>query len=132
MVCEVVLARVIPGAIGFSALDGALLDSSYERGERTGIHIVLGADSRQVLVPLAPGLVTWVGVSEHRWLAMDDVVRLQPGIGTLALDGEREIELSSTSLVEVQLCADGPYVVDVPATLEGAALAGHLRRQQVE
>jgi len=132
VVREVVLARVIPGAIGFSALGGALLDSSYERGECTGMHIVLGADSPQVIFPLAPGLVTWVGVAEHRRLAINDVVRFQPGTGTIALDGEREIELSTTSIVEVQLCADGPHVVDVPTTLEGAALAGHLRRQQVE
>jgi len=132
VVREVVLARVIPGAIGFSALGGALLDTGNERNEQAGMHIVLGADASQVMVPLAPGLVTWVGVTEHRWLAINDVVRFQPGAGTLALDGEREIELSTTSRVEVQLCADGPYVVDVPATLEGAALAGRLRRQQVE
>jgi predicted polyphosphate/ATP-dependent NAD kinase len=128
VVREVVLARVIPGAIGFSALGGALLDTGNERNERAGMHIVVGADGSQVMVPLAPGLVTWVGVTEHRWLAINDVVRFQPGAGTLALDGEREIELSTTSRVEVQLCADGPYVVDVPATLEGAALAGRLRR----
>jgi hypothetical protein len=30
--------------------------------------------------------------------------------------------------VEVRLCPDGPFVVDVPAALEGAALAGHLHR----
>jgi hypothetical protein len=59
---------------------------------------------------------------------MDDVVRFQPGTGTVALDGEREIELSAKSVVEVRLCADGPFVVDVPAALEGAALAGHLHR----
>lgn len=132
VVREVVLARVVPGAIGFSALGGALLNSGNERAEQAGMHIVLGANSSQVLVPLAPGLVTWVGVSAHRWLAIGDVVRFQPGVGTLALDGEREIELSTTSKVEVRLCADGPYVVDVPAALEGAALAGCLRRQQVE
>ena len=132
VVREVVLARVIPGAIGFSALGGALLDSGNERHERAGMHIVLGADGSQVIVPLAPGLVTWVGITEHRWLAINDIVRFQPGVGTLALDGEREIELSTTSKVEVQLCADGPYVVNVPATLEGAAFAGRLRRQQVE
>src|SRR5712692_8525073 len=102
VVREVVLARVIPGAIGFSALGGALLDSSYERGECTGMHIVLGADSPQVIFPLAPGLVTWVGVAEHRRLAINDVVRFQPETGTIALDGEREIELSTTSIVEVQ------------------------------
>ena len=132
VVREVVLARVIPGAIGFSALGGALLDTGDERSERTGMHIVLGADGSQVMVPLAPGLVTWVGVTEHRWLAINDVVRFRPGAGTLALDGEREIELSTTSIVEIRLCTDGPYVVDVPATLKEAALAGRLRRQQVE
>ncbi len=96
------------------------------------MHIVLGAGGSQVLVPLAPGLVTWVGVSEHRRLAMDDIVRFQPGIGTVALDGERELELSTTSVVEVRLCADGPCVVDVPAALEAAAHAGRLHREQVD
>jgi hypothetical protein len=81
-----------------------------------------------VLVPLAPGLIEWVAVAEYRRLAMDDVVRFQPDAGTVALDGEREIELSAKSVVEVRLCPDGPFVVDVPAALEGAALAGHLHR----
>jgi len=128
VVREVVLSRVTSATIGLSALGGALLNSSYERSEREGMHIMLGAGGHQVLVPLAPGLVTWVGVSKYRRLAMDDAVRFQPGAGTIALDGEREIELSTTSLVEVRLCADGPYVVDVPAALKGAALAGHLHR----
>jgi predicted polyphosphate/ATP-dependent NAD kinase len=127
VVREVVLSHVTPATIGLSALGGALLNSSYEGLERTGMHIILGTGGSQVLVPLAPGLVSWVGVREHRPLAIGDVVRFQPGVGTLALDGEREIELSTTSVVEVRLCADGPYVVNVPATLEVAAHAGHLR-----
>jgi len=61
-------------------------------------------------------------------LQVDDVVQFQPGTGTIALDGEREIELSTTLVVEVRFCADGPFVVDVPAALEGAARAGHLCR----
>ena len=132
VVREVALSRVAPATIGLSALGGALMNSSYRRSERAGMHIVLGAGGSQVLVPLAPGLVTWVGVSEHRQLAMDDIVRFQPGIGTVALDGEREIELSTTSVVEVRLCADGPCVVDVPAALEAAAHAGRLHREQVD
>ena len=128
VVREVVLSHVAPATIGFSALGGALLNSSYERNERAGMHIVLGVGGPQVLVPLAPGLVTWVGVRSYNLLAMDDVVRFQPGTGTIALDGEREIELSTTSVVEVRLCADGPSVVDVPAALEAAAHAGLLHR----
>jgi len=92
------------------------------------MHIVLGPGGPQVLATLAPGLVTWVGITTYRQLALDDVVRFQPGTGTVALDGEREIELSAMSLVEVRLRADGPFVVDVPAALEAAARAGHLHR----
>ena len=127
-VSEVVLSRVAPATIGLSALGGALLDGASKGVEQPGMHILLGSGGPQLLVALAPGLIEWVAVKEYRRLAIDDVVRFQPGVGTVALDGEREIELSPTTVVEVQLCADGPFVVDVSAALEGAALAGHLHR----
>ena len=92
------------------------------------MHIVLGDGGREVMAALAPGIIKWVGVRETRKLQVDDVVQFRPGTGTVALDGEREIEIPMTSVVEVRLCADGPFVVDVPAALEGAAHAGHFRR----
>jgi len=128
VVREVVLSQVAPATIGLSALGGALLDHIAETRRLAGMHIVLGPDGPQVLATLAPGLVTWVGITTYRQLVLDDVVRFQPGTGTVALDGEREIELSAMSLVEVRLRADGPFVVDVPAALEAAARAGHLHR----
>jgi predicted polyphosphate/ATP-dependent NAD kinase len=128
VVREVVLSRVAPATIGISAIGGALLNSRDEGNKRMGMHIVLGAGGFKVLAPLAPGLVTWVGIREYRPMMMDNVVRFQPGVGTVALDGEREIELSTSSVVEVRLCADGPYVVDVPAALEAAAYACLLQR----
>jgi predicted polyphosphate/ATP-dependent NAD kinase len=135
VVREVVLARAAPATIGISALGGALLYSGNGRNRHAaragnGMHIVLGEGESafQVLVPLAPGLVNWVSVREHTMLASDDVVRFQQGVGTVALDGEREIELAATTQVEVRLCSDGPFVVDVPAVLEAAAHAQLLHR----
>jgi predicted polyphosphate/ATP-dependent NAD kinase len=128
LVREVVLSRIAPATIGLSALGGALLNATVEVSERAGMHIVLGDGGREVMAALAPGIVKWVGVREPRKLQVDDVVQFRPGTGTVALDGEREIEISMTSVVEVRLCADGPFVVDVPAALEGAAHAGHFRR----
>lgn len=125
---EVVLSRVAPATIGLSALGGALLNGTTQGAEQPGMHILLGSGGSHVLVALAPGLIEWVAVSKYQRLATGDVVRFQPGAGTVALDGEREIELSAASVVEVRLCPDGPFVVDVPAALEGAALAGHLHR----
>jgi predicted polyphosphate/ATP-dependent NAD kinase len=127
-VSEVVLSRVAPATIGMSALGGALLDGFSKGVERSGMHIRLGPGGSQVLVALAPGLIEWVAVTEYQRLAMNDVVRFLPGTGTVALDGEREIELSPKSVVEVQLCANGPFVVNVSAALEGAASGGYLHR----
>ncbi|HEU0026087.1 MAG TPA: NAD(+)/NADH kinase [Ktedonobacterales bacterium] len=129
VVREVVLARVAPAAIGLSALGGALLDGAAgEVNEATGMHITLGPGGRQALAALAPGLVQWVEVTAYRRLEPGAAVSFQPGAGTVALDGEREIELAADSRVEVRLGLDGPFVVDVPATLAAAARAGHLQR----
>lgn len=133
VVREVVLARVAPAAIGLSALGVALLDAAaQERDEAMddaeGMHITLGPGGRQVLAALAPGLVQWVGVTAYRRIAPEAVVSFQSGAGTVALDGEREIELTADERVEVLLGRDGPFVVDVPATLAAAARAGRLRR----
>lgn len=125
---EVVLSQVRPGTIGLSSLGGSLFDGAMPEGEQCGMHILLGEGGRQVLAPLAPGLISWVPVRACSLLRPGQSVRLQAGIGTVALDGEREIELSATTVVEVRLRDDGPFVVDVPATLAAAARAGHLRR----
>jgi hypothetical protein len=128
VVREVVLARVTPATIGFSALGGALLNSNDEQGQHSGMHIILDEHGEQILVPLAPGLIRWVGIKEHKQIEPDERVTFQPGSGTVALDGEREFEVSTTSTVEVRLCSDGPYVVNVAATLTAAAHAGRLHR----
>jgi hypothetical protein len=144
---EVVLSRVMPGAIGLSALGGALLDHAVDDGEPPGMHIVLGRDKSgrdksaptggtRALAALAPGLVTWVGVAAHRIINAGEVVRCRAKSGendpvgpfTVALDGERELELAAAARVEVRLRADGPFVVDVPAALELAARAGYLQQ----
>jgi predicted polyphosphate/ATP-dependent NAD kinase len=127
---EIVLSHVAPASIGISALGGALLNSSSEETDaQPGMHIVLGQGDRQVLAALAPGLIKWVGVTSYRRLAPGNVVQFQPGIGTIALDGEREIEPNPQAVVEVKLRSDGPFVVDVPAALQAAARAGHLHRR---
>ncbi|MBE3559264.1 MAG: NAD(+)/NADH kinase [Ktedonobacteraceae bacterium] len=128
LIREVILSRVVPASIGISALGGALLDHTPAGEQRPGMHITLGNGGRHVLATLAPGLVKWVGVAAHRRLAPGESVHLCPGGGTIALDGEREIVLAADSSVAVQLCADGPVVLDVPTALEAAARAGCLTR----
>ncbi|EVT89103.1 hypothetical protein Z046_00170 [Pseudomonas aeruginosa VRFPA09] len=66
-----------------------------------------------------------VGDAFH--LLRGDVARRRAGAapslssGTLALDGEREIEFSATDRPSITLDPSGPFSVDVPATLAYAA-----------
>jgi len=52
--------------------------------------------------------------------------RLATRRGSIALDGEREIELSDGEQAVVRLSLDGPPTLDVPATLAEAVRLGAL------
>ena len=114
---EVVVTMADPAAVGLSALAGLL--APFERGSGRGLHVLLApsaADARLVLeVPLAPGLVAPVAVAGFRSLELGDTVRLG-GEGSLALDGEREIELRDGAPAHVRL-VPGPARIDLDAVM---------------
>ncbi len=119
---EVVVTMADPAAVGLSALAGAL--APFERGSRRGLHVSL-ADSPQnarlvVDVAVAPGLVAAVPVADVRALELGDGVTLA-GEGSIALDGEREIELRGGA-ARVRL-VPGPARLDVDAVMRHNAAA---------
>jgi predicted polyphosphate/ATP-dependent NAD kinase len=124
-VSEALVTFASPSAVGLSAVAAAV--EPVARAAPHGLHLRLAPPERAprvVAVPLAPGLVTEVGVLEAARVAPGQVVALAPRAGCLALDGEREIELGPADRVTVRL-AGGPLVIDVDAVMAGAA------RQQV-
>ncbi len=126
-VSEVVVASAAPDAVGLSAVAG-LLDP-VSRSASYGLHVKLTAPSRArtvITAPIAPGLVVPVGVAEHRRVEPGEAVRLEPSSGSLALDGEREIELGPDARVRVRLDPDGPLTVDVGAAMRDASRKGLL------
>ena len=46
--------------------------------------------------------------------------------GTIAFDGEKEVEISASDQVEITLLQDGPWIVDVPTVMERIGEAGLL------
>jgi predicted polyphosphate/ATP-dependent NAD kinase len=117
---EVFVTFAEPQSIGISALCGLWFPVS--RQSPGGAWMRLDAQSPEaLLVPLAPGLLQGCGV-----LA---AASLEPGVahglclasGTLALDGEREIEFNANDRPTVTLDAGGPLSIDVNATLAYAA-----------
>jgi predicted polyphosphate/ATP-dependent NAD kinase len=117
---EIVLSRVSPAAIGFCGVGGLLFPEAT--GSDAGVHILLGDGGERVLAPIAPGVLRELPIASARLLHPGESVQLAPGAGTLALDGEREIELlRAEERVGVTLGADGPRVVDILAAIaEGA------------
>jgi len=119
---EVVLARAEPGCIGLSSLGSCFQALGAREGQ--GMYLRLGSDGVQVLAPLGPGLVTRVAVCEHRLISLGEEVHLHSEGGTLALDGEREIEIYGRPEISVRLTQNGPRVVDISQCITEAASLG--------
>ncbi|MGE5636135.1 MAG: NAD(+)/NADH kinase [Nocardioidaceae bacterium] len=121
-VSELVVTFANPGAVGLSAVAGAL--RPLARGSGQGLHVRLADDEREaereVRAALAPGLVAPVRVASHRVLALGESVEIEAGGGAVALDGEREIERAHGEQVTVRL-VPGPLTIDVDAVLSAAA-----------
>lgn len=126
-ISEIVVSSARPDAVGLSSIAGLLDPTS--RDAPHGLHIRLTApeDADTVLtVPLAPGLVVPVGVAEVNRIEPGETVELTPGTGSVALDGEREIEIGASDEVEVRLDPGGPLTIDVGAAMREAARRGLL------
>ncbi len=122
---ELVLSRIAGAEIGMASLGGLLFPDAA--GEPSGAHLRFGEGpgSRTVLAPLAPGMLRLVGVEHASLVEPGSWVELRGEAGTIALDGEREIEVPrSGTPIRVGLNPDGPWVVDVEAALRAGAAAG--------
>lgn len=117
---EVFVTFAEPWAIGLSALCGLWFPVS--RQAPGGAWMRLHPEAREALLaPLAPGLLEGCGVVAAGPLEPGVPRSLALGCGTLALDGEREIEFGPADRPTVTLDAYGPLSIDVEAVLAYAA-----------
>jgi predicted polyphosphate/ATP-dependent NAD kinase len=115
---EVYCAFAEPHAIGLSSIAGLLRPAG--RCHRDGVVVRLGP-GRTVLAPVAPGVIVPVAVREAVPLRVGERHVVGLSRGTVAVDGEREIEFGPTTPVIVTLAQDGPRVLDVRCVLAAAA-----------
>lgn len=111
-ITTLVLARAEPWAVGLSSIGGQL--RCVGDVDPLGLFVELGPGPA-VRALLAPGLVVDVPIRYWRPLALGENVSLEAGVGTLALDGERE--LTAPGWVCARVSRSGPRVVDVRAVL---------------
>lgn len=110
-------------AVGLSSIAGLL--QPVRRDERHGLHVRFcerhETGARHLVAPIAPGLLRSVAVAGFEVMHPGRRYRLCGGPGTVAVDGEREIELGPEDVVEVRLEPDGPRTLDVARALQLAA-----------
>jgi predicted polyphosphate/ATP-dependent NAD kinase len=119
---ELYCAFAEPHAIGLSSIAG--LAAPVGRTQSNGVRVLLAGledPPSRVLAPIAPGVLASVGVHEVTSLVLGETTTSAVSGGTVAVDGEREIEFGPSTPVTVTLTRDGPTVVDVRAVLARAA-----------
>jgi len=110
-----------PASIGLASIAG--LSHPVSRTDPWGLYLALG-QGRTLHAPLLPGALQPVRIAAARRLLPGAAQALPARAGTLALDGEREVELTPGQALTVTLELDGPRTVDVDAVLAQAAREG--------
>jgi len=122
---EIVLARAEPNCIGMSSIGGFL--HAIGPHDPQGMYLRLGEGDTRVLAPIAPGLFRVVTLREHRLLDLGEEISLEAADCTIAVDGERQLEVFAGQAVRVRLSSHGPRVVDVERCVREASQQGVLR-----
>jgi len=111
-------------AIGLSAIAAAV--ATVPREGDQGLRVICAPEGQPVLAPIAPGVLAELGVTRVESLAPGTTYLIEPMVGSVALDGEREIELDGRTPAFVRIDTHGPLTLDVPATLAAARDTGAL------
>ncbi|WP_322009130.1 ATP-NAD kinase family protein [Paraburkholderia sp. J12] len=127
------LAFAQPDGIGLSSIGGAF--APVGRDASHGLHMTFArpgeAGGVPLVAPIAPGRIERLNLRTCQRIEAGVTLPLDAGHGTLAFDGEREIEPARGDRYEVSLDWGGPLTVDVARTLRYAASHQLLRAAAV-
>ena len=126
------LAFAPPDGIGLSSIGGAW--APVERSASHGLHMTFahpGEDGVPIVAPIAPGHVDRITMRTCERFEAGRWTPLRTSHGTLAFDGEREIELERGDCYEISLDWNGPLTIDVARVLRYAASRQLLREALV-
>lgn len=130
-ITDVVVAFADPGAVGLAGVAGQIEPVGRDAPHALRLKLVPPDHARRtVTAALAPGLVVTLGIDEVSVVGPDDEVILAPGHASIALDGERELEVHPGQRVVVRLGTTRLRTIDVAAVMRHAAGARGLPSQE--
>jgi hypothetical protein len=118
---SIVISEIRAEVIGLASIAWFVDIDGVEANQ--GVYLSLagnGKPKRSVAAPVAPGVIAEVPITECRHVSIGEVFTVEPADSVIALDGEREIEVSPESELSITIEPDGPYVVDVGSTIRKA------------
>lgn len=117
-----------PQVIGMSSIAGLIdpVDRRTPEGRRVTFAPVDTAP-HMICAPIAPGLMSQIGVREWGRLIPDEPLTVASDGGSIALDGERELSFSAESKPQITLRTNAFRTVDVAGCMHYAAKNGLFR-----
>lgn len=125
MIKEAVVSISSPLSIGLAGIAGMIkqIDLGDERALYFKISDSYWTFKKKAII--APGIVKSIGVSEIALYKVGDKIPLETPSYTIALDGEREVEVYPSDKVHIYVNPEGPYIVNV-SKLARAISEGHV------
>jgi predicted polyphosphate/ATP-dependent NAD kinase len=118
---KIFVTRSHPATIGFSSLVGC--KKIIYPWDKFGAYVDINLNHEKIKAPIAAGVIKPISVSEPEILGFNDEYEyITKTRGTIALDGEREIEFAEGHKFVFKIRKTGPYHVDVIKALEIAQL----------
>lgn len=123
---RVVVSRCHPSSIGFSSLLGSIYQISPQ--EDGGAVADCTDGTPNVRTALAAGVITPFRLENVRKIEMNETLSWEMDhVGTIALDGEREVRFDPGDVIEIRITRNGPLRVVLDQALSSAQEHGYFR-----
>ncbi len=108
--------------IGMSSVVGLLSPLKRETPEGRRVRLVpTDTAKHRLMAPIAPGLIEEIGVGSVETVEPDAIYLPSVSVGSIALDGERELTFSEIDEVTIRLQIDAFRTINVTDTMAYAA-----------
>lgn len=110
-----VFSKGEPTDIGLASVLGFMKPVTFESDE--GYFVEFGSGGYPVKAVIMPGVVKTISVKSLKKLHLGESIEIPRGTYTIALDGERELEVTKDDAVSVKLLRNGPLLINVSKVL---------------
>ncbi len=106
---QLYLTQSNPISIGLSSIGSKLTQIP----KNNALRIHFGTKGEKIYAPIGPGLISDLIIKKWELFSYNKKINLTGYLGTIALDGEREVEIYKKNKLQISFEKSGPWVLDV-------------------